>query len=76
MQVRIGVQSVLKELVVEVDQTPDEVRDALARALETDNGIFVLDGEKGGRVMIPASSVGYLELPEPEGRQVGFGNAL
>ena len=73
MQVRIGVQLVPKELVVETSLSADEVEQALAAALAADNGIFSLRDERGGRIVIPASHVGYLEIAEEESRQVGFG---
>ena len=73
VQVRVGVQLVPKELVVETKQSADEVQQALSAALESDTGLFVLKDEHGGRIVIPAKQVGYLEIAEEEGRQVGFG---
>ncbi|MFC9972529.1 DUF3107 domain-containing protein [Spirillospora sp. NPDC050679] len=73
MQVRIGVQFVPKELVVETRQSADEVEQALAAALAVERGVFVLKDLRGGRVVIPADRVGYLEISEDEERTVGFG---
>ncbi|GAA2094939.1 DUF3107 domain-containing protein [Actinomadura alba] len=74
MQVRIGVQLVPKELVVETSQSADEIERALSEALAADNGIFVLkDDRNGGRVVVPAAHVGYLEIAEDDSRRVGFG---
>ncbi|GAA2420136.1 hypothetical protein GCM10010191_34180 [Actinomadura vinacea] len=73
MQVRIGVQFVPKELVVETAQSADEVQTALADALAEDRGVLVLRDERGGRVVIPADRVGYLEIAEEERQTVGFG---
>ncbi|MEU5884873.1 DUF3107 domain-containing protein [Spirillospora sp. NPDC047279] len=73
MQVRIGVQFVPKELVVETSQTADEVQAVLADALQAERGVFVLKDKNNGRVVIPADRVGYLEITEEEGRTVGFG---
>lgn len=73
MQVRIGVQFVPKELVVETALSADEVEQALTGALLTEHGIFVLKDVRGGRVAVPADRVGYLEIAEDETRQVGFG---
>ncbi|WP_067482713.1 DUF3107 domain-containing protein [Actinomadura hibisca] len=73
MQVRIGVQFVPKELVVETGQSADEVQRALADALAVEHGIFVLRDERGGRVVVPADRVGYLEISEEAERTVGFG---
>lgn len=62
-----------KELVVETDQTADEVEESLALAIGNDNGLFVLKDQRGGRIVVPARHVGYLEIAEEENRQVGFG---
>lgn len=73
VQVRIGVQFVPKELVVETSLSADEVEQALTDALEAERGVFVLKDQRGGRVAIPADRVGYLEIAEEENRTVGFG---
>lgn len=75
MQVRIGVQYVPKELVVETAQSAEEVQRALADALAVENGVFTLRDQRNGRVVIPADKVGYLEITEEEGRRVGFGGS-
>ncbi|SNS81371.1 Protein of unknown function [Actinomadura meyerae] len=74
MQVRIGVQNVAKELVVETSQSADEVTEALSAALDEPNGVLVLKDRRAGRVVIPAARVGYLEIAEDEQRSVGFGS--
>ena len=73
VQVRVGVQLVPKELVVETKLSADEVEEALAAAMESESGLFVLKDSRGGRIVIPAKHVGYLEIAEEEDRQVGFG---
>jgi hypothetical protein len=74
LQVRIGVQNVAKELVVETSQSADEVTEALSAALDEPNGVLVLKDRRAGRVVIPAARVGYLEIAEDEQRSVGFGS--
>ncbi|MEU8799653.1 DUF3107 domain-containing protein [Spirillospora sp. NPDC048819] len=74
MQVRIGVQNVPKELVVDTGQSADEVQEALADALSEPRGVFVLQDRRAGRVVVPAERVGYLEISEDEQRNVGFGS--
>ena len=73
VQVRIGVQFVPKELVVETKLSADDVEQALNEALGTPNGVFVLKDQRGGRVAIPADRIGYLEIAEEENHTVGFG---
>jgi hypothetical protein len=74
VQVRIGVQNVPRELVVDTGLSADEVQAALADALAEPHGVFVLrDRRAPGRIAIPAERVGYLEISEDEQRSVGFG---
>lgn len=71
MEVKIGVQSVPREIVVDTAMSADEVRAALADALATDGFLEIAD-EKGGRVMVPAARLGYVEMGGTEQRRVGF----
>ena len=73
MEVKIGIQSAPRELVVETAASPEEVEKLLARALGTDGSVFTLTDEKGGRVLIPADKIAYVELASPESRRMGFG---
>jgi hypothetical protein len=73
VQVRIGVQLVARELVVETSRSADEVEQLLLEALASDHGAFSLQDDRGGRVVVPAAHVGYLEISEEEDRRVGFG---
>lgn len=73
MQVRIGVQFVAKELVIETGKSADQVEEAVCAALAVDNGLLVLEDGKGGRIAVPAAHIGYIELTGEENRQVGFG---
>ena len=73
MEVKIGVQSIQRELVVETPSSPDEVERALTTALSS-GGMFVVRDEKGGKILVPAEKIGYVEMNGPEQRRVGFGN--
>jgi hypothetical protein len=72
MEVKIGIQSIPRELVVETTSSPDEVERALMAALK-DGGMFSLRDEKGGRILVPVDKLGYVELSGAEQRRVGFG---
>ena len=75
MEVKIGIQSVPRELVVETDTPADEVERSLAAALEQgDHAVFVLSVAKGGRILVPADKIAYVEFGAAEARRVGFGN--
>lgn len=73
MEVKIGVQSIPRELVLETPSSPDEVERSLMTALK-DGGMFIVRDEKGGKILIPAEKVGYVEMSGTEQRRMGFGN--
>jgi hypothetical protein len=73
VEVRIGVQSAPRELVVETDASADQIERDLADALAGD-GVFALTVEKGGKVLVPAGKIAYLEFIGAGARPIGFGN--
>jgi Protein of unknown function (DUF3107) len=73
VEVKIGIQSAPRELVVETDTAAEDVERALATAL-AEGGIFALQVEKSGKVLVPADKIAYLELGGSEQRRIGFGN--
>ena len=75
MEVKIGIQSVPRELVVETKSSSEEVERMLAAAV-ADSGVFILSDDKGGRVLVPADKIAYLEIGGSETRRIGFGNTL
>jgi hypothetical protein len=77
LEIKIGIQSVPRELVVETDTSADEVERGLSAALEKgDRALFVLSVAKGGRILIPADKIAYVEFGGAEARRVGFGNIV
>jgi Protein of unknown function (DUF3107) len=74
VEVKIGIPSVPRELLVETDSTAEEVEHALQAAVAAEAGIFVLADVKGGRVLVPADKIAYLEFGGTEQRRVGFSN--
>ena len=73
MEVKIGIQSIPRELVVETTSSAEELERALTAAV-ADGGLFILHNGRSGRTLIPADKIGYVELSEGEQRRVGFGN--
>jgi hypothetical protein len=41
--------------------------------VKAEAGIFILQDEKGRRVMVPAGKIAYVEYSGSESRRVGFG---
>jgi len=72
VEVKIGVKEVAREVVVETEQSHDEVASAVATALES-AGLLRLVDTHGRVVLIPAAGIGYVEIGAPEVRRVGFG---
>ena len=73
MEVKIGVQHANRELVLESEQTPEEVQQAVADALGGKSALLQLTDDKGRRVIIPADRLAYVEIGEVSIRKVGFG---
>ena len=75
MEIKIGIQSVPRELVIETKSSFEEVQRALATAV-ADGGVFTLGDERIGRVLFPADKIAYVEVGGSEQRRIGFGNTL
>jgi hypothetical protein len=75
VEVKIGIQSVPRELVLETSATAEEIERALETAV-ADGTVLVLQDEKGGRTLIPAEKIAYVELSDSAQRRVGFGANL
>jgi hypothetical protein len=77
VEVKIGIQSVPRELVVETDTPAEEIERQLASALAgDDHSVFAVTMSKGGKILVPADKIAYVEFGVPEARRVGFGNIV
>ena len=75
MELKIGIQSVARELVVETDTPAAEIERDLSAALEKgEHAVFAVTVTKGGKVLVPADKIAYVEFGAAEGRRIGFGN--
>jgi hypothetical protein len=76
VEVKIGIQSIPRELVVETDASAAEIERDLSAALASPDGtaVFTLTTVKGGRVLVPASKIAFVEFSTDQARRVGFGN--
>lgn len=73
MEVKIGVQHANRELVLESEQTPAEVEQAVAEAFSGKTNLLQLEDEKGRKVIVPTDRLAYVEIGEVSIRKVGFG---
>jgi hypothetical protein len=72
VEVKIGIPSVPRELRVETASSQEEVENALKAAVAADGGVLVLSDVNGGKVLVPADKIAYLEFGGNEPRRVGF----
>jgi hypothetical protein len=75
VEVKIGIQSVPRELIVETNTAAEDIERDLSAALEKGGqSVFALSVAKGGRILVPADKIAYVEFVGAEARRVGFGN--
>ena len=72
MEIKVGIQHVNREIVVETTDSAASVEEAYTHAAETD-GLLTLKDERGRKVIIKASSISYVDIGEESARRVGFG---
>ena len=74
MEVRIGVIYTARELVVEVDESPEQVTKAIEDAVGGTTNMLWLTDTKGKQVGVPTDKIAFVEVASDAGdRQVGFG---
>ena len=71
MEVKIGVQNVAREIVLDSAQSADEVA-ALVEAAVAAGGTLRLTDASGRSVVVPTTVLGYVETGGSGERRVGF----
>lgn len=72
MEVKIGIQNIGREIVMESSQEADAVAKVVGEAIAKGTELRLTD-EKGRQIIIPANVLGYVEIGAEEVRRVGFG---
>lgn len=72
MEVRIGVQHTPREIVLDSDESQDDVEKQVSDALKDGSGLLSLSDNRGRRVVVPAGIVAYVEIAPADVRRVGF----
>jgi hypothetical protein len=72
VEVKVGMQHVTREIVVETNDSAADVEKAFGAAIN-DSGVFSLTDEHGRKVLIPAERIAYVDIGEENARRVGFG---
>jgi hypothetical protein len=84
VEVKIGIQSVPRELIIETDETQAQIemrlREALTAYLGGTEGrpspVFTLTSAKGGLLLVPADKIAFIEFSTDQARKIGFGNIV
>ncbi|MEG9248869.1 DUF3107 domain-containing protein [Arthrobacter sp. Soc17.1.1.1] len=72
MEVKIGIQNVNREIILESSESADAIADLVAQAMSGGTELRLKD-TKGRQVIVPTSVLGYVEIGAEETRRVGFG---
>lgn len=72
VEVRIGITDSPRELTIELSNSADDIEATVARALHEGSHIAFTD-ERGRRLIVPATKVGFVEVSARSERKVGFG---
>ena len=75
MEIKVGIQHVTREIVVETTKSAADVQKAFEDAIAGNGtGVFALTDEHGRKVLIPADRIAYVDIGEENARRVGFGS--
>jgi hypothetical protein len=72
VEVKIGVQFANRELVIDSQDSSDDIEKAVSAALSGETSVLALTDSKGRRVIVPTDKLAYVELGSPSSSQVGF----
>ncbi|WP_457962978.1 DUF3107 domain-containing protein [Arthrobacter sp. D1-29] len=72
MEIKIGVQNIGREIVLESAQDADAVAKVVEDAISKGSELRLKD-DKGRVIIVPGNALGYVEIGAEESRRVGFG---
>ena len=72
MEIKIGVQNIGREIVLESAEDADAVAKVVEDAI-TNGSELRLKDDKGRVIIVPGNALGYVEIGAEESRRVGFG---
>jgi hypothetical protein len=71
MEVKIGVQHAPREVVLETNESRDDIEKQVTEAVKN-NGTLVIDDTRGRRILVPGDRIAYVEIGGGVAGQVGF----
>lgn len=72
MDIKVGIQHVSREVVVDSPESANDIEKAFSQAV-SDGTVLRLVDAHGRQVLIPADKIAYIDLGEENARRVGFG---
>ncbi|MBT2531931.1 DUF3107 domain-containing protein [Arthrobacter sp. ISL-48] len=72
MEIKIGVQNIGREIVLESAEDADSVAKIVEDAIAKGSDLRLKD-DKGRVIIVPGNALGYVEIGAEEARRVGFG---
>lgn len=72
MEVKIGVQNASRELVIDSEQSGEDVEAAVSQAISGDAPVLVLADARGRKLIVPTDKLAYVEIGSSVAGQVGF----
>ena len=72
MEIKIGLRNVPREIVFESEQSPQDVEQIVANAMDVGARVIKLVDNKGKLFLVPLDALGYIEVGAEEARRVGF----
>jgi len=72
MDVRIGIRDNARDISFESGLSAKDVMAKVKKAIEASEPVLEMSDEKGSIILIPTSSIAYVEIGVEETRRVGF----
>jgi hypothetical protein len=72
MDVRIGIRDNARDISFESGLSAKDLMAKVKKAIEASEPVLEMSDEKGSIILIPTSSIAYVEIGVEETRRVGF----
>ncbi len=71
MKVVIGIQNVTRELMMDVEMSPEEFTNIITEAMHSNTHLQLTDSQ-GQQYIIPGNAIAYAQVTSTQPRRVGF----
>ncbi|MDO4412077.1 DUF3107 domain-containing protein [Cutibacterium sp.] len=73
MEIKIGITNTAREVSIDAQESAQAIEQQLRDSIREPDAVLTLTDAKGRKVLVPARGIAYLDLGQPNSRQVGFG---